>query len=152
MTSDASSIFAGWQPWQVAMADTAAAEMIRLGVTPERLRELARAWLLERVTSEAEMAAAKPGARPYRDPNAARREAELPRPEWQREVERGVMFGGACPKCGGPLMIKRMCPHVSPRIRTQLACNSDACDWAAVSEHAWDYLARMGLEGNVEVQ
>lgn len=146
------SFFAAWSPWQVALADTAAAEMIRYGITPERLRELAREWLLAHAASEAERAAAELGAAPYRDPYAARRETALPRPEWQREVERGVMFGGACPRCGGPLVIKRMCPQVSPRIRTQLACNSDACDWAAVSEHPWDYLAREGIEGNVEVQ
>lgn len=147
--------FAAWQPWQVALADTVVAEMIRHDITPEQLREMAREYMAAHVASESEKAAAVPGAAPYRNParrETARRETALPRPDWQREVERGVMFGGACPKCGGPLMIKRMCPHVSPRIRTQLACNSDDCDWAAVSEHAWDYLARKGVEGNVEVQ
>lgn len=145
-------IFSAWQPWQVALAQTVAAEMIRRDLTPERMLELARAYMLDLVEIEAQRAAAVPGAAPYRDPNAGRRETVLPRPAWQKETERGLMFGGACPKCGGPLVVKRMCPHVSPRIRTQLACNSDACDWAAVSEHPWDYLARKGLEGNVEVQ
>lgn len=144
------NLFSVWQPWQVALAETVAAEMIRRGMTAEEMRDLAREHLRAYAASEAEKAAAVPGAEPYRQPRPARRNAALPRPEWQKEQERGVMFGGACPKCGGPLVIKRMCPQVSPRIRTQLACNSDDCDWAAVSEHPWDYLARMGLEGNVE--
>ena len=151
MTTE-NDIFSVWQPWQVALAETVAAEMIRHGLTPEEMRDLARAYMLNMVEIEAQRAAAVPGAAPYRDPNAKRRETVLPRPAWQKETERGVRLGGACPKCGGPLVVKRMCPQVSPRIRTQLACNSDECDWAAVSEHAWDYLARKGLEGNVEVQ
>lgn len=148
----ADDVFSAWQPWQVALAETVASEMIRLDLTPERMLELARAYMLDHVASDEQRAAAVPGAIPYRDPEAGRRKNVLPRPDWQKEQELGVMLGGACPKCGGPLVVKRMCPHVSPRIRTQLACNSDACDWAAVSEHAWDYLARKGLEGNVEVQ
>lgn len=147
----ATDFFAVWQPWQVALAETVAGEMIRHGVTAEEVRDMAREYMRERVLPDAAASAAKLGAPPYRVGVPPPRR-ELPRPAWQKEVERGVMFGGACPKCGGPLMIKRMCPHVSPRIRTQLACNSDACDWAAVSEHPWDYLARKGLEGNVEVQ
>lgn len=148
-------LFAAWQPWQVALAGTVAAEMIRHGLTPEEMRDLVREYMSAHVAAERRAsyeAAAEPGAAPYRNPHAARRETVLPRPEWQKEQERGLMFGGVCPKCGGPLVVKRMCPHVSPRIRTQLACNSDECDWVAVSEHAWDYLAREGLEGNVEVQ
>lgn len=145
-------IFSAWQPWQIALSETVAAEMIRHGLTPEEMRDLARDYMAAHVASEAQRAASVIGADPYRDPYATRRETVLPRPSWQQEVERGVMLGGACPKCGGPLVVKRMCPHVSPRIRTQLACNSDECDWVAVSEHAWDYLAREGLEGNVEVQ
>ena len=149
---DAETLFAAWRPWQVALADTVAAEMIRRGVGPERMRELAREWLLDHAASEAEKAAALPGAAAFRWTHEGRTRKTLPRPEWQKETERGVSFGGACPKCGGPLAIKRMCPQVSPRIRTQLVCNSDACDWMAVSEHPWDYLARAGLDGNVEVQ
>lgn len=145
-------LFSAWQPWQVALAGTVAAEMIRHGLSPEEMRDLVRGYMAVHVASEEERAAAEPGAAPYLSPHVERRKAELPRPEWQKESERGVMFGGACPKCGGPLVIKRMCPHVSPRIRTQLACNSDECDWAAVSEHPWDYLARNGFEGNVEEQ
>lgn len=148
----AHELFSTWRPWQVALAGTVAAEMVRHGVTPEKLRDLVDQYMRDHIADEAEKAAAKPGATPYREPRAERRETVLPRPKWQREVERGVMFGGACPKCGGPLMIKRMCPRVSPRIRTQLACNSDDCDWMAVSEHGWERLAREGLEGNVETQ
>lgn len=151
MTHD--KLFAAWRTWQVALAGTVAAEMIRHGMTPEEMRSLARECLRARMAAETTTAAGEPGADPPRHLHPGPRpRRDLPRPEWQKEQERGVMFGGACPKCGGPLVIKRMCPQVSPRIRTQLACNSDECDWAAVSEHAWDYLARMGLEGNVEVQ
>lgn len=150
---DSRKLFEAWQPWQVALAGTVAAEMIRYALTPEEMLRLSREYVLSRVTRDAETAAATPGAEPNRRPEYSATTRTVPsRPAWQKEVERGVMLGGACPKCGGPLMIKRMCPHVSPRIRTQLACNSDACDWAAVSVHPWDYLARKGLEGNVEVQ
>ena len=155
MTND---MFSAWQPWQVALAETVAAEMIRFGLNAEQLRDLARQYMREHVEGgerkAAARAAAVPGAAPYLIPRSGRerRETVLPRPEWQKEQERGVMFGGACPRCGGPLVIKRMCPRVSPRIRTQLACNNDACDWMAVSEHPWEYLAGRGLEGNVEEQ
>ena len=147
-------IFVSWQPWQVALAETVAAELIRHGLTPEEMRDLARAYMLEHVASEAERAVAAPGAAPYRRPHSGQRlHRELPRPEWQKEVERGLIhMKDACPKCGGVVRMKRMCPSVSPRIRTQLACMNDECDFIAVSERSCDYLAREGLEGNVEVQ
>lgn len=152
-------IFAAWQPWQVALAETVALEMLRHDIGPEQMRDLARQYMRTNAAAAANeaahRAAAKPGAAPYRSPRANRFRPgprRLPRPDWQREEERGVMLGGACPRCGGPLVIKRMCPRVSPRIRTQLACNNDACDWMAVSEHPWEYLARNGLAGNVEEQ
>lgn len=147
-------IFAAWQPWQVALAETVALEMLRHNIGPEQMRDLARQYMREHAASEAQKAVARPGASPYRRPvaNRFRPSRRLPRPEWQKEEERGLSYAGACPKCGSKIEIKRMCPHISPRIRTQMACTNDACDWAAVSEHGWDYLARNGLDGNVEVQ
>lgn len=40
----------------------------------------------------------------------------------------------ACPRCGGTVYLEKLCPRVSPRWRTQLACMRDGCDWHGLSE------------------
>lgn len=56
-----------------------------------------------------------------------------------------------CPRCGGPLEIRSLCPHVSPHWRTQMVCLSDTCAWHALSAHGRAFLATHGLDGNTEV-
>lgn len=56
-----------------------------------------------------------------------------------------------CPRCGGPLEIRTLCPHVSQHWRTQMACLSDTCGWHALSVHGRAFLAAHGLDGNTEV-
>lgn len=140
-------IFGVWQPWQVAVALTAALDMERRGMTPGEYADAARRWLRDNVAGQVPVAA--PGADPPRWPHSGR-PGRLQRPAV--EAERGLMRDGVCPRCGAVLEIKRMCPRVSSRIRTQMCCTRDDCNWMAVSEHGWDYLKRRGLDGNVEVQ
>ena len=50
-----------------------------------------------------------------------------------------------CPSCGAALETKQLCPHVSPRIRTQLACTNDKCSWWGQSEHNVAWLIQHGI-------
>ena len=87
MTTE-NDIFSVWQPWQVALAETVAAEMIRHGLTPEEMRDLARAYMLNMVEIEAQRAAAVPGAAPpgMAEGNRARRHAGRGLPKVRRPV------------------------------------------------------------------
>lgn len=50
-----------------------------------------------------------------------------------------------CPACGAVLETKQLCPHVSPKIRTQLACTNDKCSWWGQSEHNVSWLIQHGI-------
>ena len=53
----------------------------------------------------------------------------------------------ACPKCGGTVYLRKLCPRVSPRWRTQLACENAACNWHGLSELLLPDLLATGAAG-----
>ena len=72
--------------------------------------------------------------------------AQTMRPASVVAAQRAARSGALrCPSCGAALETKQLCPHVSPRLRTQLACTNDACSWWGQSEHNVSWLIQHGI-------
>lgn len=105
----------------------AARYMADHNLTPREVVAAYDAWLAGRTP-------APPQAAPRRSANPGREAVE------SRIVR-------ACPKCGGTVYLRKLCPKVSPKWRTQLACENAACDWHGLSELLLPDLLATGAAG-----